>query len=132
MGEAIEWFQQTAARELPGATVMWDSALSVALIGSFLGAMATLARSVALFDLSGVAFMRAALPIVSNVAVAVLLWNLAEATRPGHMQFACAGLRLSGDLPGRAAARPGLSYLIASLANRGERTPPAAPAARRR
>jgi multidrug efflux pump len=24
MGEAIEWFQQAAARELPGATVMWD------------------------------------------------------------------------------------------------------------
>ena len=24
MGEAIEWFQQTAARELPEATVMWD------------------------------------------------------------------------------------------------------------
>jgi len=100
---------------------LYPPVLSLAVAGAFVGALMTLGRAVALFDLTGVTFMRIALQMAANVTIAIVLWNFVDAMTGGYL---CGSpfqalfypfIFLVGLIPDSA-----LSLLIASLANRDE------------
>ncbi len=100
---------------------LYPPVLSLAVAGAFVGALMTLGRAVALFDLTGVTFMRIALQMAANVTIAIVLWNFVDAMTGGNL---CGSqlqalfypfIFLVGLIPDSA-----LSLLIASLANRDE------------
>ncbi len=66
-----------------GVCTLYPPMLSLAFLGAYLSALTVLARGVALFDLSGVTFMRATLQIVGSVVAAIVLWNVILALTPG-------------------------------------------------
>ncbi len=105
---------------------LYPPMLSVAFLGAYLSALNVLARGVALFDLSGVTFMRATLQIVGSVSAAVVLWNVLFALTPGDMcTSSLVGLAYPFIFAIGFVPDAGLQYVLSSIGVRNADGPAA-------